>query len=400
MTLHIVFFAAALAVNATAEGGELGPDMPQFRVRPGYKVSIASVQMEETRFMEFDDKGNLYVSSPKKGTITTLRDTDGDGVYEIAAEFVSGMPQVHGLHFYNGWLWFAQSLAVHRGRDTNGDGIADEVVTILPEGSIPGGAGHWWRPIFVTEDGFYTSVGCSGNITAEDDTDRQKLFLYKHDGSSRKLIASGIRNTEKYRYRPGTKEVWGVDHNSDWYGRELGEKKGFHPVTDQQPPCEFNKYVEGGFYGHPYITGNRLPRLEFYDHPDILELAAKTIMPEWNFGAHWAPNGFIFIENNTHFPKDHNGDALVACHGSWNSTTRVGYRIERILFDDLTGKPYGSLCLVSTITADDLPSRGEGVLARPVDCVQAPDGTILFSCDFTNRIYRLSYAGQKIEPGY
>ena len=34
--------------------------------------------------------------------------------------------------------------------------------------------------------------------------------------------------------------------------------------------------------------------------------------------------------------------------------------------------------------------EGEKVLARPVDCVEAPDGSILFSCDQTKRIYRIT----------
>lgn len=43
-------------------------------------------------------------------------------------------------------------------------------------------------------------------------------------------------------------------------------------------------------------------------------------------------------------------------------------RIERVLFDDVTGKPYGSLTIVKTITPE------LRILARPVDCVEAPDG--------------------------
>ena len=60
----------------------------------------------------------------------------------------------------------------------------------------------------------------------------------------------------------------------------------------------------------------------------------------------------------------------------------------RVLFDQETGKPYGSLKLVSTLA----PGENGAVLARPVDCCEAADGTILFSCDMTNEIYRISPA--------
>jgi glucose/arabinose dehydrogenase len=148
-----------------------------------------------------------------------------------------------------------------------------------------------------------------------------------------------------------------------------------------------NHYEEGKFYGHPFIVGNRLPRIEYHQRPDILELAAKTEPPAWSFGAHWAANSFTFL-TKTHFPG-HQGDMFVACRGSWNRSVPDGYRVERVLFDQVTGRPYGSLTIVKTLSPENR------VLARPVDCVEAPDGSVLFTCDTTNRIYRISWAGQE-----
>lgn len=395
LRVFLCAFALTLGLCSTAFAQAEETD---FRVRDGYQVTIASEPMEETRFMEFDDEGTLYVSSPNQGEIKTLRDTDGDGVYEIIATYVSDYPRVHGMHFYDGWLWFAQSGAIHRGQDTDGDGVADDVVTVVPEGELDSGGGHWWRPIFVTDEGFYTSIGCDGNITEDLGTGRMILWFYSLDGSEKRKVASGIRNTEKYRYRPGTTELWGMDHNSDWYGRELGEDRDLQPITDAQPPEEFNLYVDGGFYGHPYIVGNKLPRLEYYDREDIIQLADETIPPEYELPAHAAANGWCFLDDTAHFPASFQGDAFIACHGSWNRSIRTGYSIIRILFDDQTGKPYGHLRIVSTLTSDNIPAGdNDGVLGRPVDCVVAPDGTILFSCDWTHQIYRIAYTGGETE---
>lgn len=60
--------------------------------------------------------------------------------------------------------------------------------------------------------------------------------------------------------------------------------------------------------------------------------------------------------------------------------------MERVLFDKVTGKPYGSLMLVGTLGADRKP------LARPADCVQEPDGAVLFTDNFRQRIYRITAA--------
>ncbi|MBN9504158.1 MAG: hypothetical protein BGO01_16100 [Armatimonadetes bacterium 55-13] len=368
------------AAHPSTAVGQRGEGVPDFWIRPGFKVSLVA-ELRNARFMEFDDKGTLYVSQPDLGTISTFKNQGGK--YTKIGEFTTGHRTVHGMHFYNGWLWFTESGAIFKGRDTNGDGKADETVTVLD--NLPKG-GHWWRPIFVTPNGFFTSIGDSGNINDETNTDRQKVWFYSLDGKTRKLWASGLRNTEKYRYRPGTTELYGADHGSDWFGKPIGDANGKQPVTDLNPPCEFNLYVEGGFYGHPFITGNKVPRIEFQNRPDIIDLADKTIVPAWSFGGHYAPNGFCFMSKNG-LGTDLVGDALVAHHGSWNSLKKVGYQVERVCFDKVTGKPYGSQMLVGTL------SKSGDVLGRPVDCVEAPDGSVFFSDDHGGKIYRISKAG-------
>jgi len=403
VTLGFISAGAGAQPWLADAGQQAGPTLPGeeisgFTVRAGYEVSIAVETLPGARFLEVDDKGTLYVSRPARGDIIALRDEDGDGKFEKREVFLSGRPSVHGLCFANGFLWFSTSGSVGKARDTDGDLKADEVVDVLPEGTLPRGGAHWYRSLLVTDDTIYTSIGDSGNISDQSETERQKIWTFALDGSGKRLFASGIRNNEKLRMRPGTSEVWGVDHGGDWFGAPLGEFQGNQAITDLNPPDEFNRYVAGGFYGHPFLCGNRVPRYEYRDREGLLDLAGKTIVPEWNVPAHWAANAFCFIEKpvaegSKGMPADHVGDAFVACRGSWNSTTPVGYCIARILFDD--GKPYGQLTIVSTIerTAE---GRGPGIVhARPVDCVQAGDGSVLFSSDQPGRVYRIRHAGGK-----
>lgn len=391
----IVLASVQQAPAQALEGPPSPPAPPAFKVRPGYTVSLAASDVRIARFMEFDDKGTLYVSLPA-GSIASLRDTNNDGFCETRGEFVRNMQSVHGLCWSNGWMWFTTSGVVWKARDLDGDGSHDELVPVTENVPLSQGGNHWWRSIFVTRTHFFTSIGDSGNINDETDSDRQKIWRFNLDGSGKTLFASGIRNTEKLRFRPGTEELWGVDHGSDNFGKMLGERTGsVQPVTDLNPPDEFNRYVEGGFYGHPFITGNRVPRYEFRERRDIVDLAKRTIPPEWSFPAHSAANAFCFIDPAVNdrtkaFPADHNGDVFVAAHGSWNRTEKSGYEVNRVMFDPWTGKPCGMMTIVRTL--DD----SGRTLARPVDCVQAPDGSVLWSCDHTYSVYRIRYTG---EPG-
>jgi glucose/arabinose dehydrogenase len=193
-----------------------------------------------------------------------------------------------------------------------------------------------------------------------------------------------VRNTEKLRFRPGTTDIYGFDHGSDNFGKTYGEQTGkVQPITDVNPNEELNRYVQGAFYGHPFIMGNGVPRPEFATRKDIVDLAAKTTAPEYLVHAHWAVLGFSFL-NSDYFPGL-KGDILFASHGSWNSVIPVGAVVQRLMFDQVTGKPCGSQTIV-----DCFDTTAKRRWARPVDIAESPDGTVLFSSDEPASLYRIS----------
>jgi glucose/arabinose dehydrogenase len=381
---------AAPIAPALAQSGAT----PEFTVRKGYTVEVALEHLNGARFIQLDDAGHLYVSRPRQGDIIALA-PEPDGTYRQLGQFVDGRSLVHGMQFFDGWLYFASDGKIERAQDADHDGEADRVETVL-EG-LPEGGGHWWRPVLVTDSHIYTSIGDGSNASDQTDTERQKMWRFNRDGSGKTLFASGIRNTEKLMLRPGSDEVWGFDHGSDWFGREAGDTDGSQPITNLNPPDELNHYEMGKFYGHPFVVGMRLPRYEYLGRDDIHDLAANTTPPEWQMGAHWACNGWTFIdpainEATGGFPADHAGDIVVAAHGSWNSSVRVGYCVARVMFDKdpmNEGHPVGMVVLVSCL------GPGGEVLGRPVDVIQHPDGSLLFSVDNPQgRVYRLRSTGE------
>lgn len=395
-----------IAAFVTPTGVSTRPaDVPPLKVRDGYRLTAAAGDLPGAWFLEFSDAGRLFVARPfadpvsgrprdPAGDIVVLWDPDPDGVFRRRETFLCGRERLHGLAWHKGWLYYTYPDEIRRARDTDGDGKADEDQRVVGPESFPldSHRGNWWRSLLVTDDGLLTAIGDSGNITDEPASERQRVWAFDPNGSNKRPFASGLRSTAKLRLRPGTREVYGIDLPTDGFGRTLGEDpaspaKG-QPITDENPPGELNLLTEGGFYGHPFLAGNRVPRPEYAARKDLVEIAARTTIPAWSFPAHWRGYGFTFVDPEINrrgrgLPQDHAGDLIAAFHGSWNRSTPTGACLARVLFDPQTGKPFGMLTLV-----DAMPD-GRRPLARPVDCAQAPDGSIVFSCDLTGRIYRL-----------
>jgi glucose/arabinose dehydrogenase len=368
---------------------DLGPDVPdRIRVRPGYRVTRALAanklpggQDSEARFLQFSADGKtLYVSARHKGEIYALRDLDANGIYQSVTTFIKDKRSVQGMAIHDGSLYFQVPAegSLYRARDKDNDGKADDVETILPPRTLPKPGNHPYNALLITDKEIYISASDPSNMTEDINSESKKIYVFDLDGKNKRVFCSGVRNTEELQFRPGTNEIWGFDHGSDNFGKNYGETASKdQPITDLNPPEEFNRYVEGGFYGHPYIMGNGVPRPEFSKRPDILELADKNIAPEWQVHAHWSVCGWTFLTTD-YFGPGHKGDAFFASRGSWNSLHPVGSCVQRVLFDPVTGKPYGSMTIVDCGSdGDNRKSRP----ARPVDCVEAPDGSVIFSSD-------------------
>jgi glucose/arabinose dehydrogenase len=147
---------------------------------------------------------------------------------------------------------------------------------------------------------------------------------------------------------------------------------------------------EGGFYGWPwfYIGSNEDPRLAG-KHP---ELKDKVIVPDVLVQPHSASLEMIFYTGNQ-FPAEYRGDAFAAEHGSWNRDKRTGYKIIRVPMKN--GKATGEYeDFVTGFVAAD-----ENVWGRPVGVTVAADGSLIFSDDGSNSIWRVSYSGDRQPAG-
>src|SRR3954467_4564031 len=98
-TIAIFFLCApcALAQLPNDVKSDLGPDVPAFKVRPGYRVTRAlpAKKLRNVRFIQFSADGKtLFVSSREDGEIYALSEPDSDGVFQKVATFVKNRRSV------------------------------------------------------------------------------------------------------------------------------------------------------------------------------------------------------------------------------------------------------------------------------------------------------------------
>ena len=316
--------------------------------------------------MAFSPAGVLFVSVPSDGTIVALPDTDRDGKADRAIVFARGLNRPHGLAFFQGALYVAETNRAVRLTDSQGNLHADRKEVIVPD--LPAGGGHWTRTIGFGPDGkMYLSAGSSCNVCEEKDPRRAAILRFNPDGSGPEIYARGLRNSVGFVWHPDTGEIWATDNGRDWLGDDL-------------PPDEINIVCTGSNYGWPYCYGNRIVDKEF----NRRDFCATTVPPVLEIPAHSAPLGLAFY-TGPQFPREYRGNIFVALHGSWNRSVPTGYKLIRIRLDgDKPGRieDFATGWLV-----------GESAWGRPVQPIVGPDGSLYLSDDRAGVIYRINYSG-------
>ncbi len=158
-------------------------------------------------------------------------------------------------------------------------------------------------------------------------------------------------------------------------------------LGDDLVPDYISRVMPGGFYGWPYFyMGSHPDPRKKGQHP---ELANTVLKPDVPVQSHSASLNLCFYEGKQ-FPAAYRGDIFAAFHGSWNRNQRTGYKIVRVPFDHATGKPRGDYeDFVTGFVAD----AGD-VWGRPVGITVAADGSLLFSEDAGNTVWKVSYTGK------
>lgn len=355
------------------------PEGAKLNMPPGFEVAtFAEGGFIRPRWMALAPNGDVFVAdSDSAGKIIILRDTNHDGIADQRFVFADSQLQPFGMAFWKDYLYVGNTNAVVRFHyqpgQTTAAGPAEKIADLPGKGYRE----HWTRNILFSPDGLkmYVTVGSESNVNVEADSMRASIIEFNPDGSGKRTFASGTRNPIGLAWLPGTRKLWAAVQERDLMGDDL-------------PPDYVTEVNDGGFYGWPYAyTGpNEDPRRKG-ESPDLVK---KTIAGDVLIQAHSAILGLIFYQGKL-FPKEYQGDAFVALHGSWNRARRTGYKIIRIRFKN--GKPVGGYD--DFLTGWMLNENSRDVWGRPVGLLVLADGSMLITDDGANKIWRITFRGLK-----
>ncbi len=383
-------------------------------VPPNFSASVLA-RVPGARFMAVLPNGDILVSQPGGGKVVLVRpQTGGD---PLVSNFVTGLRNPHDIVFRTigatSYVYLSESHQINRFVYRAGDMVAGArqvVVAGLPDASSPelrGAYGHQLKNIALgPDDKLYVAIASTSNADPADTTSdpvRCAVYQYNADGTNRRLFARGLRNAEGLAFVPGTNELWVTVNNrdniaypfhndfdgdgSDDYGKVM---QGY---VDNHPPDEFTRVADGANYGWPFANPNPdtpsgMDNPPF--DPDVQNNPEGSSFPLSTFTriskglqAHSAALGVSFLQN-TPVPQAYRNGAVIALHGSWNRTRRIGYKI--IFFPWNGASPGAQMDLVTGW----LDPATQGVWGRPVDVVPDLGGNLLISDDASGTIYKLS----------
>lgn len=352
--------------------------LSRLKVPAGFTVSIAATGLGKPRMLASAKNGSLYVTRRDVGDVLLLTDANGDDKFEEMKTIVSNFKGVHGITIHDGWLYLCATKKLARGK-LNADGSVGALDTLIND--LPEGSQHDNRTIAFGPDGkLYITIGSDCNDCKETNPEHATVLQTNADGSGRRIFARNLRNTIGFDWHPQTKELWGMDHGTDWRGDEI-------------PPEELNLIVDSGDYGWPLVYGKQQVDETREDPLGTTKAAyAKTTKPAvLLFPAHSAPIDFRFLSNATAFPASYQDDALVTFHGSWNKKNPDGFKIQRIRFEN--GKPVAAEDFLTGF----LSAGGRSRFGRPAGLAISENSRIYFSDDANGVIYCIKPSGAAIK---
>lgn len=344
--------------------------LEKIKLPEGFAIEVFATEVTNARSMALSPNGTLFVGTRGQGDVYAITDKNKDYKADKIYTIATGLKMPNGVAFRDGDLYVAEVNRILKFENIE-EQLDNPPAPVVINDTYPTETHHGWKYIAFGPDGkLYVPVGAPCNICESEDEIFNSITRINADGSDREIVQRGIRNTVGFTWHPETGELWFTDNGRDWLGDDL-------------PACELNHAAKDFMhFGYPYCHQGDLPDPKFGEKYPCSDFTP----PVQKLGPHSAPLGLEFYTGQQ-FPASYKNQLIIAEHGSWNRSKKIGYQLSMVTLegDRSTGyTPFASGWLDET---EDEP------WGRPVDIEQLPDGSILVSDDFANAIYRIYYRG-------
>lgn len=360
MRIHFISLAGLLMVSVGA-----GADVGDLVAPEGFAISVLSDDVENARQMALSDAGTLFVGTRRAGNVYAIANALGSSPGKRVT-LATGLTMPSGVAVSGSDLYVGAVDRILRFTDIenqlSNNASYDVVTDQLPDKTM-----HGWKHLGFAPDGsLYFAIGAPCNICLSEDPRFASILRMDPQSGESTIYASGIRNTVGFAWHPVTQALWFTDNGRDM----LGDDVPFEEVNVADRP--------GLHFGYPFVHGGDLADPQFGTDAD----PASYVLPTLKIQAHSAALGVGFY-TGSQFPEKYTNALFIAEHGSWNRSSKVGYRVSVVTFD---GSGSNHVPFVTGWL------NGQSSWGRPTDVLMAPDGSLLISDDQAGAIYRVRYS--------
>jgi glucose/arabinose dehydrogenase len=343
----------------------------KLKVPAGFNIEVYAAGIANARSLAEGDKGTVFVGSRLLDKVTAVINKDGKRSVKVIA---SGLYRPNGVAFKNGTLYIAELSKISK-IDKIEDNLDNPPKPTMIYDNLPKDEAHGWKFIGIGPDNkLYVPVGQPGNNVLHSDAHGQ-IRRINLDGSGAEVIARGVRNTVGFDWNPETKQLYFTDNGRDW-------------MSEDVPQDELNRITKvGEHFGAPYCLQGNIVDPEFGWGKSCSDYTA----PVGLLGPHSASLGMRFYTGSM-FPKSYKNAIIVARHGSWNRSKKVGGDLMVVKLNK-DGSVKSSEPFLTGFLEDNK------YVGRPVDVLQMKDGSLLVSDDWNGAVYRITYGKQKLAAG-
>lgn len=331
-------------------------NLEDINIPPGFSIEVYAEGLNKPRGLTVAPDGTIFAGS-KSGFVYMIR---GDRTVSIVDK---GLNAPIGIDYYKGDLFVSEIDKIIIYKNILSQTLPAKFKIINK--NLPDKKWHGWKYLRVgNDDKIYINIGVPCNVCKEKNKLYGTISRMNLDGSNFEIFAYGIRNSVGFDWHPESNEFWFTDNGADNFG-------------DNIPPDELNRVsVSGEHFGFPYIHGSNFKDPDFYSKIGDLDVTP----PQWELPAHVAALGMRFYTGSL-FPEYYKNGIFIAEHGSWNRSSKIGYRVSFIKILDNRAVTYEVFAEGWMIN--------EKVWGRPADIAVLNDGSIIISDDLGGKLYRI-----------